>query len=82
MKSAIVLSIGLMAAGVAAAYSELSLIPQTTISQSILSTFAASPWQALIAGVAIIAAVSFREHLRFIDRKGAEARSPSGHLGE
>lgn len=77
MKSAIVMSIGLMAAGVAAAYSELSLIPETTMSSGVFSTLAANPWQALVAGVAFIAVVSFREHLKFIDRRGVEQISPS-----
>ena len=73
MKSLITLMAGLMAAGAAAAYSEFSLIAPTAMQSYIFSVPELSEFQVILAGVALIAVGSFREYLRFIDRKGLDA---------
>lgn len=75
MKSLITLMVGLMAAGAAAAYSEFSLTAPTAIQSYIFSIPELNELQIFLAGVAVIAVGSFREYLRFIDRKGLDAEN-------
>lgn len=69
MKSVIALTTGLMVAGVAAAYSDLPLTASTAVYSFVFSISEHSTLYMLLAGVALILFVSFREHQEIIDRK-------------
>ena len=71
MKSVIVLTVGLMFAGLAAAYSALTA--PTAIQSYLFSISEPGPLQMVLVGVALILFVGFREHQALIDRKTLEA---------
>lgn len=73
MKSLIILTVGLLATGVAAAYSDFSLTAPAEIQSYIISIPELNMLQMILAGVAVILFVSFREYLTFIDRNGLES---------
>jgi hypothetical protein len=73
MKSVIALIVGLMVAGAATAYSDFSLTAPTAIQSYFFSISEPSVFLILLAGMALMLFVSFREHQEFIDRKGLEA---------
>jgi hypothetical protein len=73
MKSVIALIVGLMVAGAATAYSDFSLTAPTAIQSYISSISEPSVFLILLAGMALILFVSFREYQEFIDCKGLEA---------
>lgn len=69
MKTVIALLIGLMATGVAAAYSDFALTSPTAMYSYIFVSSELTPLHMVLAGVALILFVSFREHQELIDRK-------------
>jgi len=73
MKSVIALMIGLMAAGVAAAYSDFSLTAPSALQSYLSSASESSTFQILLAGIVLILLVGFREQQELIDRKTREA---------
>lgn len=77
MKSVIALAVGLMVAGLAAAYSDFSLTAPTAMHSYLLSISEPGPFQMVLVGLALILFVGFREHQQLIDRKSLEAEDPS-----
>lgn len=77
MKSVIALIVGLMVAGLAAAYSGLSLTAPTAIPSYLFSIAEPGPVQMVLIGVALILFVGFREHQQLIDRKTVGAEDPA-----
>jgi hypothetical protein len=77
MKSVIALTVGLMVAGLAAAYSGLSLTAPTAIPSYLSSIAEPGPFQMVLVGVALILFVGFREHQQLIDRKIVGAEDPA-----
>jgi len=73
MKSVIALTVGLMVAGLAAAYSDFSLTAPTAIQSYLFSISEPGTFQMVLIGVALILFVGFREHQELIDRKTLEA---------
>jgi hypothetical protein len=73
MKSVIALVVGLTVAGLAAAYSGLSLTESTAIQSYLFSISAPGPFQMVLIGVALMLFVGFWEHQQLIDRKTLEA---------
>jgi hypothetical protein len=76
MKSVIALTVGLMIAGVAAAYSEFSLVASTATQPYLFSIPEPNPFLMLLASVVVILFVGFREHQALIDRKAVAAEDP------
>jgi hypothetical protein len=72
MKSFLALVVGLMAAGVATAYSDFSLSAPTAIQSYLFSISEPGPFQMVLIGLALILFVGFREHQELIDRKALE----------
>lgn len=77
MKSVIALTVGLMVAGLAAAYSDFSLTAPTAVQPYLFSIFEPGPFQMVLIGMALILFVGFREHQQLIDRKTLEAEDPA-----
>ena len=77
MKSVIALVVGLTVAGLAAAYSGLSLTAPTAIQSNLFSISEPDPFEMVLIGVALILFVGFREHQQLIDRKTVRAEDPA-----
>lgn len=82
MKSVIALIVGIIIAGLAAAYSDFSLTAPTALQSYLFSISEPGPFQMVLVGMALILFVGFREHQQLIDRKslGAEDSAESGPL--
>lgn len=82
MKSVIALIVGIIIAGLAAAYSDFSLTAPTALQSYLFSISEPGPFQMVLVGMALILFVGFREHQQLIDRKslGAEDPAESGPL--
>ena len=78
MKSLITISVGLMAAGAAAEYSDFSMTAPAEIPSYILSIPELNVPQMISAGIALILLVSFREYQAFIDR--TEPKAEKGEM--
>jgi hypothetical protein len=77
MKSVIALIVGLMFAGLAAAYADFSLTAPNAMQSYLFSISEPGPFQMVLIGLALILFVGFREHQELIDRKTFEADDPA-----